>query len=235
MRNQHQGFRSTKKPNFVTNLNSADVIELPPIEKRKDIYITIYNPREKMFSDQTGKLLHISSKGNTYHMIVHEIDGNSTWIEPMKNKTEGEMIISRRRSLEIIKLQGIFPKHQVLDNNISAAYKAEIQATHMTYQIVPPNDHIRKIAEKAIQTWKDHFVGFLIGTETTLPMTLWCQKIPQAEHQLLLLRQSNVNPRISAYAHLYGPHNYYAKPFVPIGMYSLVHDKPCQRKPLAEH
>ena len=39
MCNQCQGVRSTKKPNSTTYLNSTDIIELPPIKKRKDIYI----------------------------------------------------------------------------------------------------------------------------------------------------------------------------------------------------
>ena len=87
----------------------------------------------------------------------------------------------------------------------------------------------------AIQTLKYNFVGVLTGTTYTLTMNLWCQSTPQAKRQLLLLRQSNVNPQISAYAHIYGPHNYDAEPFVPIGMESLVHDNPRQRKLFAEH
>ena len=42
-----------------------------------------------MYTDQTGKFPHRSSRGNRYQMILHEIDGNSAWIEPMKNKIEG--------------------------------------------------------------------------------------------------------------------------------------------------
>ena len=83
-------------------------------------------------------------------MILHEIDGNSNWIEPTKNKTEGEMILAQLRALAIMKHQGIPPKHQVLDNEISAAYRKEIWATHMTFQLVPPYDHHRNLAEKAI-------------------------------------------------------------------------------------
>eukprot|EP00804_Cyclotella_cryptica_P019261 CCRYP_006150-RA/>CCRYP_006150-RA protein AED:0.40 eAED:0.40 QI:0/-1/0/1/-1/1/1/0/248 len=55
------------------------------------------------------------------------------------------------------------------------------------------------------------------------------------ERQLNLLRQSNANPKISAYAHLYGPHDYNAAPFVPLGMEALVHDKPHRRKTYAQH
>ena len=159
-------------------------------------------------------------------MILHDIDSNSTWVEPMKNRTEGEMILARRQALSQMKIQGIVPTHQVLDNEISKAYKTEIQATGMTYQLVPPDDHRCNIAEKAIQTWKDHFVGVLSGTSDTFPLHLWCQVLPQMERQLLLLRQSNTNTKISAYAHVYGQHNYDAAPFVPIGMETLVHEKP---------
>ena len=163
-------------------------------------------------------------------MIVQKIDGNSNWIKQMKNITEGEMILARRRALARMKLQSIVPKHQVLDNKISAAYKAETQATHMTYQLVPPDDHRRKISEKATQTWKYHFVGVQTWNAATSPMHLLCQSIPQARRQLLTLRKSNMNPRISAYAHVYGSHNYDIEPFLPIGMESLVHDNPRQRK-----
>ena len=188
-----------------------------------------------MFSYQTGNFPHASSKGHNYQMIVHEIDGNSTWIKPMKNRTKGEMILAQRRALARMKLQGIVTKHQVLDNEISSAYKTEIQATHMTYKIVPPDDHNRNMTEKETQTCKDNFVGVLTGTASAFPMQLWCQSIPQAKRQIMLLQQSNVNPRIYAYSHVYGLHNYNTKTFVPIGMSSIFHDKPRQRTLFAEH
>ena len=111
-------------------------------------------------------------------MILHEIGGNSTWIEPMTNKTDREMILARRRALERMKVQGIVPHHQVLDNEISTAYRLEIKNTSMTYQLVPPDDHRCNLAEKAIQTWKDHFVGVMSGTAVGSPVRLWCQAIP---------------------------------------------------------
>ena len=62
------------------------------------------------------------------------------------------MILARRQALARMKIQGIVPTHQVLDNEISKAYKTKIQVTGMTYQLVPPDDHRRNIAEKAIHT-----------------------------------------------------------------------------------
>ena len=61
----------------------------------------------------------------------------------------------------------------------------------MTYQLVPPNNHRGNLAKKAIQSWKDHFIGILSGMAATFPLHLWCQAIPQMEHQLLFLQTSN--------------------------------------------
>ena len=72
-----------------------------------------------MYTDQTGKYPHYSSRGNNYQMIIHEIYGTSTWVEVIKNRTEGELIEARNRGLKIMKQQGITPAHQVLDNEIS--------------------------------------------------------------------------------------------------------------------
>ena len=99
----------------------------------------------------------------------------------------------------------------------------------MNFQLVPPDDHCRNLAEKEIQTWKDHFIGVMIGTETAFPIHIWFQSIPQGERQLFLLRQSNVNPNVSGYTQLYGPHDYNAVLFMPIEMETLVHDKPNRR------
>ena len=188
-----------------------------------------------MFTDQTGKFPHTSSRGNNYQMFVHDIDGNFTLVEPMNNRTEVEMILARKRALQRMKIQGIAPKHQVLDNEIYSAYKPDILSTDMTYQLVPPNDHHINIAEKAIQTWKDDFVGVLSGTAVTFPIHLWCQSIPQTEQHVFLLRKSNVNPKFYTYAHVYGPHSHDTDPFVPIGTESLVHDNPLRRKTFSEH
>ena len=143
-----------------------------PIEKQKDIFIAIYNTRETIYTDQTGRFPHASSRGYHYQMIVHKIDGNSIWVEPMKNKSQGEMIRARRAALFRMKLQHIVPLLQILDNEISEAYKEEIRHTDMTYQLVPPDDHRRNLAERAIQTQKNHFVSVLSGAASTFPLHL---------------------------------------------------------------
>ena len=67
----------------------------------------------------------------------------------------------------------IVPKHQVLENEISKAYKEDILATGMTLQLALPDDHCHNISEKSIQIWKYHFIGVMSSTATKFPLHLW--------------------------------------------------------------
>ncbi len=171
-----------------------------------------------MYSDQTGKFPAVSSEGNKYVMVLHDVDSNLSWAEPMKNQTGSELILARNRVLTRMRQQGINLKHQILDNQALEYYKDAIRASGMTYQLVPLDGHRRNMAKKAIQTFKDHFIGVLSGCTATMPIHLWCQLLPQIEWQLLLLRQLRLHPNLSAYAHVYEQHDYNKHPFIPIGM-----------------
>ena len=74
-----------------------------------------------------------------------------------------------------------------------------------------------------------------IGKVAAVPLHLWCQIIHQAERQLPMSSQTNLNPNISSYAYVNSQHNYNAAPFITIGMESLVQDKLNQRKTFAKN
>ena len=120
-------------------------------------------------------------------MILNDVDSNSSWVEALKDNTGGELILVQAQALERMQKVGIIPKHQILDNQKLAAYKEAICASDMPFELVPPDDHCCNMVEKAIQTFKDHFIGVLSGCAPTFPLHLWCQLLPQVERQLLLL------------------------------------------------
>jgi hypothetical protein len=101
--------------------------------------------------------------------------------------------------------------------------------------ISSPDDHQRNMAKKAIQLFKDYFIGVLSGCTATMPIHLWCQLLPQIERQLLLLQQLRLDPNLSAYVHVYEQHDFNKHSFVPIGMEALVHDKPHKHRIFAKH
>ena len=71
-------------------------------------------------------------------VVAHHMDSNWTLIETTSHCTTEELIRDRHRILDRMKSRGIVPKHQILDNEISAEYIAEIELTKMTYQLVLP-------------------------------------------------------------------------------------------------
>ena len=233
MRSHWKGVRSTQP---APPCDDAEDGHLTPTEpKHQDFIAKVYNVKQTLYSDQIVEFPETSKRGNKYQMCLHEIDSNTTWVEPMPSCTKHSMISARANGISRMRAAGLNPKHQILDNKASAKYKSAITNSGMTYQLVPPDDNRRNISEKAIQFWKDHFIAVLSGAAITFPLRLWFQFIPQAERQLLLLRQSNTNPKISSYAHLYGEHDYSALPFVPISMETLVHEKPDKRRTWAKH
>jgi hypothetical protein len=71
--------------------------------------------------------------------------------------------------------------------------------------LVEPNNHRVNAAERAIQTFKDHFVSALATTDSDFPLQLWDRLTQQVVTTLNLLRPSRIDPTKSAYEALHGP------------------------------
>jgi hypothetical protein len=79
------------------NVRSTKVFETrntTPLKGKKfrDIGIHVYNVRETIFSDQTGKFPKRSQKGYKYIMVMVEIDSNAILVEPIESRKDEEMI-----------------------------------------------------------------------------------------------------------------------------------------------
>jgi hypothetical protein len=119
-----------------------------------------------MYTDRTGKFPKKLSKGNQYIMVLIEINSKSILVEAMKNCSAGEMIQAYQVLVTCLCNAGVMPKMHVLDNECSEKFKAQIHKNNMTFQLVLPHNHRRNIAEKAIQTFKGHFISILCGIDT---------------------------------------------------------------------
>jgi hypothetical protein len=54
--------------------------------------------------------------------------------------------------------------------------------------------HHHNAAERAIRTFKNHFVAILCGADVKFPLHLWDRLLPQATASLNLLRNLRLNP-----------------------------------------
>ena len=200
MKKQRQGVRSTR---LIDNTSQGTSNHTHQVSKKmRDVYIKLHNAAETMHSDQTGRFPATSSRGNQYVMVLVEVDGNYIDAEPLKNKTDGSMINAYQALWKRLTAMGtVKPTTHILDNEASLAFKTEIRK-NCTIQLVPPDNHRRNLAERAIQTFKNHFKAVIAGVDDTFPMHLWDRLLPQTILTLNLLRQSNVTPTVSAYQYI---------------------------------
>ncbi len=71
--------------------DSSPFRPLPPT-KLNNIFVCVEDLNEEIHINQTGASPHTSQHGNRYIMVAIHLDANYIFAEPMKNRTEGEMI-----------------------------------------------------------------------------------------------------------------------------------------------
>ena len=109
--------------------------------------------------------------------------------------------------------------------------KFKYNATPKTFhfQLVPPDIHRQNAAERAIRTFKAHFLTILAGVAPDFPRHLWDLLLPQTEMTLNLLRQATANPAISAWEYFNGNFNYNVTPLGPLRISVIFHTKKGRR------
>jgi hypothetical protein len=102
----------------------------------------------------------------------------------------------------------------------------------MTWNIswFPHHCYRRNADERAIRTFKEHFVAGLSSVDPTFPLHLCDRILPQAEITLNLLRTSRLHPQLSAADHFHGLVDYNKTSFAPPGCKSIAHEKPAKRE-----
>ena len=83
--------------------------------------------------------------------------------------------------------RGFKPKLNVMDNQCNRTIQKFITFTDAKVQLVNPDDHRVNAAERAIQTWKNHWIAGMGTLDPNCPLQLWCQFIEQGQDILNLL------------------------------------------------
>lgn len=126
MDQSRMNYRSTKiQKTTSTDEEDEPIIPVqePNNEKTQHIYAATaeFTDTSMIYSDLTGKFPHTSKQGNKYILIIYAYDGNQILAEPMKERTDHEMIRAYKVILEHLKKAGLSPKLQRLDNEASKA------------------------------------------------------------------------------------------------------------------
>jgi hypothetical protein len=224
MAQHRQHVRSTK-----TTPATMQPIRPPPAHSTHTVGL-LEIPLNKLFTDDTGRFPIRARSGNQYLMVAYHYTTNAILIRPFASKADAHRIPAYTAIMQRFKTKGQSVDIHILDNEASAAYRAAITANGCTYQLVPPHVHRRNAAERAIRTFKDHFLAILAGVDPTFPASRWDLLLPQAELTLNLLRPCRSDPTVSAWEGLNGYFKFDATPMGPPGSRVLLHAKPELRK-----
>ena len=156
----------------------------------------------KAYTDLTGQFLYLSSRGNKYLLVVYDYDSNAILAEAIPNRQAATIKNAILNITDILQAHGTKPNLYILDNEASLDLKQSLKKNNITFELVPPHVHRRNAAERAIQTFKDHFIAGLASVDPAFPIAEWDRLIPQAILSLNLLMNARTNPSLSAYAYL---------------------------------
>jgi hypothetical protein len=164
-------------------------------------------------------------------MIAYHANGNLILQQAFKTRSDKHRIAAYNSIMTRLAAHGLSFDLQILNNEASAAYKQAIMFTWQSkFQLVPLEMHHCNRAERAIRTFKDHFLSILAGVDQSFPPYLWDLLLPQAELTLNLIRQSTLNPWISSWEFFHGPFHFNKTPLAPVGCRVLIHAKPITRQ-----
>ena len=85
----------------------------------------------------------------------------------------------------------------MLENEASHLCKEDIDESNSQYQLVPPNNHRHNEAERAIRTFKEHFIRVLAGEDAKFPMSMCDHLLEKIIINVKILRQSKVHHYLS--------------------------------------
>ena len=227
---QHrQGLDSTTTD---TDPDQADGTH-PPLP-RGTVFTKTVSLSQTAHSDLTGRFPVKALSGSEY-VFISVLDGY-IHCEPIASRHQSNYVNAYKNTLAFWDKVGHKPLFQRLDNKTSLVLETYAAKNNVSIQYCPPGQHRSLKAERAIRTFKNHFISTLCTVANDFPLTLWDKLLPQAELCLNHLLPYSPNPNISAYEGLHGRQfDFRAHPIAPAGTKVIIHDKPSARGTWAPH
>jgi hypothetical protein len=186
-------------------------------------------------SDQTGRSPITSNQGNAYVVVFYVYDANYIRSIPIKSRSKEELLRPYHEVYEWLLVRGFKPLLHKMDNKTSHKVKQFIQGQQTRLQYTPLDMYCTNLVERAIGTWKNHFLASIAGLLKSFPIANWCRLTKQCDATLNMLYPCCQNTLLSAHETLEGSFSFDATPMAPLGTEVLVHMKPNRRSTWGYH
>jgi hypothetical protein len=134
-------------------------------------------PINSLFTDDTGRFQPRARSGNQYIMVALHTNSNAILVRPFASKKDAHRIAAYTDIYTRLATANQAPALHIMDNEASAALQRAIATNNCKLQLVPPHVHRRNAAERAIRTFKDHFLAIL---RSPLTAGTYCSHTPNS-------------------------------------------------------
>lgn len=190
LKEERQGLRSTKnltqhphtssyEPHSDNHPANTDTTTEDSVEMTADntartncFYVAKLYLDGKVASDLTGRFPTTSFDGNKYIMILYSDDANGILAQPVKNRSEQELVDAIKVLHTRINHANLPLRFHIMDNECPAGLKRYLNEQNIQYQLVPPYYHRQNPAERAIQTFKAHLISGIASANPNFPLYL---------------------------------------------------------------
>jgi len=160
-----------------------------------------------VYSDCTGNFPFMSLDGNVCFFVMYHYETNTIFATPILGLDSQSILNAYKKNFEFLVSKGYHPKLNIMDNQATKAIKSYLTPQQCQLQLIEPGNHRVNVAERAIQTFKNRFIGALGTTDVDFPIQLWDKLAPQVQDSINLLRRSRIDLTKSAYEVLEGPYD----------------------------
>jgi hypothetical protein len=122
----------------------------------------------------------------------------------MSTRTGPSIIAAYKCAFKLLKAYGSKPLLHRLDNEAPRALHAYMSEANIDFQLAMSYGNHRNAAERAIQTFMNHFITGPSSTNTNFPLNLWANVLQQGLLTLNLRWCSRINPQLSPQSQVHG-------------------------------
>ena len=105
-------------------------------------------------------------------IVTYFYDATSILVWTLRSIKGSDLIEAIKATHQYLELRGCKPNHQTLDNESSTLLRDYLNKNGMSFHFVPPHMNCRNVVERAIRTFKTHFIVILCGVDPGFPLFL---------------------------------------------------------------
>ena len=152
------------------------------------ILVSTYTATGRVHADQTGALPVLGRHKEKFISIFYDESTNYIHAQALANDSAKSLHAATKKALTFFAKHGSPTVIFRLDNQISDKVHNYLVSNHIQIELTPVGQHRRNKAERAIRTYKNHFIAFMAGVDKDCPLELWPEFLDQIEMTINIFR-----------------------------------------------